>query len=124
VRARSTSLRGARALGRNLWLALAWNAALLTALTGCGAKSGLDLGREDASPRPDADPDATPDATPDIVPRFSGVSGSTDAVGAMWRVADVTTSIDVDGSTACEVELLHSPDDPAGYDVTDGDIRY
>jgi hypothetical protein len=67
---------------------------------------------------------ATYGAPPDVVPDFTGVSGGTDRVGAMWRVADVTTSIDVDGTTACEVELLHAPGDPAGYYVTYDDVRY
>ncbi len=66
---------------------------------------------------------ATFGAPPDEVPRFSGTSGH-DGLGAMWRVADVTTRLAPDGSLTCEVDGLHPPGSSTGYDVTYGDPRY
>jgi hypothetical protein len=60
---------------------------------------------------------------PDTVPGYSGVSGAI-GIGAMWRVADVTTHVDAAGETTCDVEPLHPPGATTGYDVTFGDRRF
>jgi len=63
-------------------------------------------------------------AAPDEVPRFRGRRGD-EGLGAMWRVADVTTHVDATtGSTTCDATLLHPPGATAGYDVTYDDPRY
>ncbi len=65
---------------------------------------------------------ATIGAAPDGLPDFSGTSGS-DAIGALWRVADVTTH--VGGSqTTCTVNVLHAPGSSTGFNVTFDDPRY
>ncbi|MBI5488061.1 MAG: hypothetical protein HY905_12075 [Deltaproteobacteria bacterium] len=66
---------------------------------------------------------ATFGAPPDELPDFSGRSHG-DGVGAMWRVADVTTRVAADGSVACEVLGLHPPGASEGYDLTENDVRY
>ncbi|MBI5500535.1 MAG: hypothetical protein HY907_09840 [Deltaproteobacteria bacterium] len=66
---------------------------------------------------------ATFGAPPDELPDFSGRSGR-EGVGAMWRVADVTTRVAADGSVTCEVEALHPPGSSEGYDLTENDVRY
>jgi hypothetical protein len=66
---------------------------------------------------------ATFGAAPDTVPAFSGTNGAV-GVGAMWRVADVTTHVDGSGETTCEVELVRPPSGGAGYDVTYDDPRF
>lgn len=67
---------------------------------------------------------ATYGASPDELPRFEGTPGE-DGVGAMWRVADVTTFVDDDGvTTGCDSVALHPPLEQGGYDVTQDDPRY
>jgi hypothetical protein len=65
---------------------------------------------------------ATLGAAPDQVVGFSGQSGSL-AIGALWRVADVTTHVS-GGATTCSVSLLHPPGQSAGFDITVDDPRY
>jgi hypothetical protein len=65
---------------------------------------------------------ATIGAAPDGLTNFSGTSGS-EAIGALWRVADVTTH--VSGSqTSCMVAVVHPPGASTGFDVTFDDPRY
>jgi hypothetical protein len=64
---------------------------------------------------------ATYGEAPDLVARFAGDTNP--RVGAMWRVADVTTRVR-DGATACEVTALHPPGMTRGYNVTYNDPRY
>ena len=67
---------------------------------------------------------ATYGASPDEVPGYRGRPGQ-DSIGAMWRVADVTTFVDADGNTTgCDPVLLHPPGEDSGYDVTYDDPRY
>ena len=67
---------------------------------------------------------ATYGASPDEVPRFEGIHGF-DGIGAMWRVADVTTVVDADGATTdCDVVALHPPGEDSGYHVTYDDPRF
>ena len=67
--------------------------------------------------------EATFGAPPDEVPDFTGTNGW-EGVGAMWRVADVTTHVAADGTVTCEAEGLHPPGATEGYDVSYGDVRY
>ena len=67
--------------------------------------------------------EATFGAPPDEVPDFTGTNGW-EGVGAMWRVADVTTRVAADGTVTCEAEGLHPPGATEGYDVSYGDVRY
>jgi hypothetical protein len=60
---------------------------------------------------------------PDTVPAFTGVTGYV-GIGAMWRVADVTTHVDAGGETTCDVEPLHAAGMTTGYDVTYDDRRF
>lgn len=65
---------------------------------------------------------ATYGASPDQLTNFDGTSSS--GVGAMWRVADVTTHLDKSsGETTCEVVPLH-PAGSSGYWVTLDDVAY
>ena len=64
---------------------------------------------------------ATFGAAPDEVPTFFSTPGG---VGAMWRVADVTTRRDASGALACDVDLLRPPWRWTGYDVTYDDPRF
>ncbi len=66
---------------------------------------------------------ATYGVAPDTVPSFSGATGYV-GIGAMWRVADVTTHLDSSGRTICDVVPLHPPGMTSGYDVTYGDPRF
>jgi hypothetical protein len=67
---------------------------------------------------------ATYGASPDELPNFDGNYGG-DSMGAMWRVADVTTFVDADGNTtACDSVALQPPLEEGGYDVTFDDPRY
>jgi hypothetical protein len=67
---------------------------------------------------------ATYGASPDELEGFEGVNGG-DGIGAMWRVADVTTFVDADGTTTgCESVALHPPGEQTGYDITFEDPRY
>ncbi len=66
---------------------------------------------------------ATYGAAPDQVPRFEGTEGFM-GVGAMWRVADVTTHADAAGNVSCDVAQVHPPGAMSGYDVTYDDPRY
>ncbi len=54
---------------------------------------------------------------PDTVASFAGTSGY-GGIGAMWRVADVTTHVDASGLTTCDVDPVHPPAATSGYDVT------
>jgi hypothetical protein len=60
---------------------------------------------------------------PDTVPGFMGMSGHV-SIGAMWRVADVTTHVDGAGETTCDVEAIHPPGSSTGFDVTFNDPRF
>jgi hypothetical protein len=65
---------------------------------------------------------ATIGAAPDIVANFIGNSG-TAAIGALWRVADVTTH--VSGSqTTCTVNVLHAVGASNGFNVSYDDPHY
>jgi hypothetical protein len=64
---------------------------------------------------------ATFGAAPDIVTPFVGSRAS---VSAMWRVADIVTTLDPDGITDCEVTALHPPGASSGYDVTVENSRW
>ena len=66
---------------------------------------------------------ATYGADPDPVPGFEGPSGN-DSFGAMWRVADVTTSLDASGTLRCTTTPLHLPGLDTGYNVTVRDNRF
>jgi hypothetical protein len=67
---------------------------------------------------------ATYGQAPDTVPRFRGRNGG-EAVGAMWRVVDVTVHADAAGeTTSCDLTPLHPPGSTMGYDVTFDDGRY
>ncbi|HMG22874.1 MAG TPA: hypothetical protein VK607_16180, partial [Kofleriaceae bacterium] len=59
---------------------------------------------------------------PDRVPGFH--LGGGDGLGSMWRIADVTTHVDVAGNTTCDVAAVHPPGMTKGYDVRDDDTRY
>ncbi len=59
----------------------------------------------------------------DAVPRFNGTSGDM-GIGAIWRVADVTTHVDAAGLTTCESLQLHRPGAMTGYNVTNDDPSY
>ena len=66
---------------------------------------------------------ATYGAAPDVVPNFNQVNPSYG--GHMWRVADVTTQVDVSGTTTgCAVTPLHPPAQTSGYWVTLSDTSY
>ena len=65
---------------------------------------------------------ATIGAAPDALTGFSGPSGSV-SIGALWRVADVTTH--VSGTrTTCSVAVVHPPGASTGFDVTVDNPRY
>jgi hypothetical protein len=66
---------------------------------------------------------ATFGQAPDIVRRFMGRRGD-ESMGAMWRVADVTTHIDAAGETTCDVQQVHPPGTTSGYDITFDNPRY
>ena len=66
---------------------------------------------------------ATYGAPPDEVPRFRGTAGDR-SVGAMWRVADVTTRLDAAGNVTCDVDQVHPPGRTTGYDVTYDNPRF
>jgi hypothetical protein len=59
---------------------------------------------------------------PDAVPRFQ--HGGADGGGSMWRIADITTHVDENGATTCDVAVVRPPGEATGYDVTDGNSRY
>ena len=65
---------------------------------------------------------ATIGAAPDALPNFSGSSGFA-SIGALWRVADVTTHLN-GNRTTCTVNVLHPPGTSTGFDVTFNDPRY
>ncbi len=61
---------------------------------------------------------ATFGAAPDEVRNFRGPDGN-ESIGAMWRVADVTTRVDPSsGETSCDVVQLHLPGMTTGYYLT------
>jgi hypothetical protein len=60
---------------------------------------------------------ATYGAAPDLVTGFDGLS-------TMWRVADVTTHLDAEGNTTCDVNAVHPPGMSGGYDITRNDARF
>jgi len=70
---------------------------------------------------------ATYGMAPDDLINFEGGDGYV-TIGAMWRVADVTTHVDAEGEVTCDVEMLRSSVDPLPngqpYDVTYDDPRY
>jgi hypothetical protein len=59
---------------------------------------------------------------PDRVDGFNEAGG--DGGGSMWRVADVTTHVDANGVTTCDVQALHPAGQATGYDVRIGDESY
>ncbi len=65
---------------------------------------------------------ATIGAAPDGLTNFSGTSGNS-AIGALWRVADVTTHVS-GTQTTCTVNVLHPVGTSTGFDVTFNDGRY
>ena len=65
---------------------------------------------------------ATIGAAPDQLDNFSGPGGS-EAIGALWRVADVTTRVS-GNQTTCTVNVLHAPGAGTSFDVTVNDARY
>ena len=65
---------------------------------------------------------ATIGAAPDSLTNFSGTSGIV-GIGALWRVADVTTHVS-GKQTTCTVNVLHPPGASTGFDVTFNDPRY
>ncbi len=65
---------------------------------------------------------ATYGAAPDQLVSFEEWN-SAGGVGAMWRVADVTTRVAGDGATTCTVEPLH-PASGSGYWVTVDDLSF
>ncbi|HEX2671929.1 MAG TPA: hypothetical protein VHM25_13695, partial [Polyangiaceae bacterium] len=65
---------------------------------------------------------ATIGAAPDDLKDFSGTPGS-EAIGTLWRVADVTTQVN-GNQTTCTVNVLHPPGASTGFDVTLNDPRY
>jgi hypothetical protein len=65
---------------------------------------------------------ATFGRAPNLVQGFA-ISGG-DGLGAMWRVADITTHVDAAGATTCDVAPLHPAGHTSGYDVRIGDPRY
>ncbi len=68
---------------------------------------------------------ATYGVAPDPVPGFEFPTIPMErSVGAMWRVADVTTRIDASGATSCDVTALHPPGRTRGYDVTFNETRF
>lgn len=66
---------------------------------------------------------ATYGAAPDTVPNYQGSTGS-NAIGAMWRVADITTHVAADGTLTCSPVLLHPSAGSTAYNVTYNDGRY
>ncbi|HYP98852.1 MAG TPA: MopE-related protein [Polyangiaceae bacterium] len=65
---------------------------------------------------------ATIGAAPDDLKNYTGTPGS-EAIGALWRVADVTTHVS-GNQTTCTVSVLHPPNTSTGFDVTFNDPRY
>lgn len=65
---------------------------------------------------------ATLGAAPDELANFQSSSGA--SVGAMWRVADVTTHLDALGKTTCDVAPLHPDGAVTGYRLTVDDPSY
>jgi len=65
---------------------------------------------------------ATIGAAPDGLTNFSGAKG-VEGIGALWRVADVTTHVS-GTQTKCTVNVLHTPGAGAGFNVTFDDPRY
>jgi hypothetical protein len=61
---------------------------------------------------------ATLGAAPDEVPAFEAARMGNADVGAMWRVADVRTTVDGAGRTRCAVTPLHPPGSTRGYWIT------
>jgi hypothetical protein len=64
---------------------------------------------------------ATYGAPPDAFPFTGDVAP---ALGAMWRVADVTTHFDTAGNTTCTVTQIHPPGTASGYWITQNSARY
>jgi len=65
---------------------------------------------------------ATIGAAPDVLTSFSGRRGS-EAVGALWRVADVTTHV-IGTRTTCTVSVLHPAGASTGFNLTVDDPSY
>jgi hypothetical protein len=66
---------------------------------------------------------ATFGAPPDALPKFTG-SAKGGTVGAMWRVADVTTHVTASGDVSCSVTPLHPTGSSTGYFVTRDDASF
>jgi hypothetical protein len=66
---------------------------------------------------------ATYGAAPDQVAMYAGRVGSM-SVGAMWRVADITTHVAADGTLTCDTMLVHPAGSTTAYDVTYDDGRF
>jgi hypothetical protein len=67
---------------------------------------------------------ATYGQPPSEVQNFQGTPGR-DAIGAMWRPADVRVQVAPDGrTTGCDVQPLHPPGSTQGYWITQNDPRY
>jgi hypothetical protein len=61
---------------------------------------------------------------PDTITNFRGTRGSI-SVGAMWRVADVTATVDAAGvTTGCVVNAIHPPGSATGYYITNDDPSF
>jgi hypothetical protein len=61
---------------------------------------------------------------PDTITGFRGSRGSI-SVGAMWRVADVTATVDAAGvTTGCVVNAIHPPGSATGYYITNDDPSF
>ncbi|HYQ41656.1 MAG TPA: PKD domain-containing protein [Polyangiaceae bacterium] len=65
---------------------------------------------------------ATIGAAPDRLTNFVGSNGGA-AIGALWRVADVTSHVS-GTQTTCTVNVVHPPGASSGFDVTVNDPRY
>lgn len=61
---------------------------------------------------------------PDAVANFTAPRANDGVIGAMWRVADVTTMVDGMGNTTCTVSALHPPGMAGGHWVTVNDPQY
>jgi hypothetical protein len=67
---------------------------------------------------------ATLGAPPDALTTFSGMSGSSSSLGAMWRVADVLVHVSENGSVSCTIEALHSETEGLSYNITENDWSF
>lgn len=63
-------------------------------------------------------------AAPDLVETRVAGGAPGDALGMMWRVVDITPTVEAGETTGCDVEALHPPDEEAGAWLTVDDITY